>query len=576
MSTDLLKDQSAQRERYLNAILESSSVRKLIVAGPGTGKTFTFGELLKNESSGDNLALTFIRKLVRDMEAELTEFVEAKTFHAYCKKLLHERYGGIELFPALTQVVEEDAYLLNLKLSHFDDAFQTLDETADELSFYLERGDYYNAVSFNDSVYRVLTTVREEAGFLPKFDQIVIDEFQDFNPMEVAFIDELEKRGPILIVGDDDQAVYRRRNSSPDHLREKFNSGNYETFELPFCSRCPRVVVEGTTAFTSNIIRAGGFVSRIDRLFVPFLEDKKYENEAYPKIISATTSNILCLGKLVRLSIGRIPERDITEAYEEEYPCVLIVGSRQYLNPLKKLLSKHYSNVSFTQSEDFPYSIIDGYRFLRADEESNLGWRLLAGLGLPKKKLREVIRSTRDFTPLVELLPKDFIERHLEVIEVIREPDLDDSGRQILDNLLADQSAAIVMHFYPPEEEEEPEVEDSEPTILLSSFEGCKGLSAGHVFIVGLNDGIMPRIDENDEIDDIEISKLIVAMTRTRKQLNMLSNRWDYAPKGKAFQPSTFIDFMPEESLLDGGYLKSDDVEGFIELIWGKQTEAAI
>ncbi|GAH04162.1 unnamed protein product, partial [marine sediment metagenome] len=171
---------------------------------------------------------------------------------------------------------------------------------------------------------------------------------------------------------------------------------------------------------------------------------------------------------------------------------------------------------------------------------------------------------------------KDFIERHLKVIEVIREPDLDDTGRQILDNLLADQSAAIVMHFYPSEEEEEPEVEDSEPTILLSSFEGCKGLSAGHVFIVGLNDGIMPRIDENDEIDDIEISKLIVAMTRTRKQLNMLSNRWNYAPKGKAFQPSTFIDFMPEESLLDGGYLKSDDVEGFIELIWGKQTEAAI
>ena len=46
--------------------------------------------------------------------------------------------------------------------------------------------------------------------------------------MEVAFIDELQKRGPILIVGDDDQAVYSLRNSSPEYIRSKFMSGDYD------------------------------------------------------------------------------------------------------------------------------------------------------------------------------------------------------------------------------------------------------------------------------------------------------------------------------------------------------------
>ncbi|MFV2044928.1 MAG: UvrD-helicase domain-containing protein [Anaerolineales bacterium] len=547
-------------------MLDSPSRRKLIVAGPGTGKTFTFGRLLEKNGGGENLALTFIRKLVRDMEDELEGIAEAKTFHAYCKKLLHEKYGGVELFPALTQVVEEDAELLDRHLSHFANAFQNLDEEAEELSFYLRRGDYYRAVSFDDSVYRVLAVVREDKDFLPRYDQIVIDEFQDFNPLEVAFINELEQRGPILIVGDDDQAVYRLRNSSPDHLRDKFSSGSYDIYELPFCTRCPRVVVEATTAFISSIMEAGAFESRIDRPFVPYLEGKEYENERYPEIITATTSNILCSAKLVRLAIEKIPAEDIAEAHNENYPCVLIVGLRQYLNPLKKELTKHYSNVAFRQTKRVPYSLVDGYKLLLRDHHSNLGWRLLAGLELPKGNLKELVESSQDLSPMEEQLPKEFVERHKAIIDILDEPNLDDSGRNDLEGLLGVEAALVVGHFFPPEDQDEGELDLTKPSILLSSFEGCKGLSAGHVFVVGFNNGIMPRIDDN-EIHDIEISKFIVAMTRTRKLLYLVSNRWNYAPRGDAFRPSEFIDYLPKESLLAAGYLRSPDVDTFIETV---------
>lgn len=567
MTIDLLQDQAAHRQRYFDVILSSSSTRKLIIAGPGTGKTYTFGQLFRNSGEGEYLALTFIRKLVTDMEAELWDLAEVKTFHAYCKKLLHEKYGGIVLFPFLTQVIEEDSIFLGLNLSDFDEAFQTLDDESEEVRFYIERGDYYEAVSFNDSVYRVLMAVQEDESFLPQYTQIVIDEFQDFNPLEVAFIDELQKNSPILVVGDDDQAVYSLRNSSPVHLREKFHSGAYETFELPFCSRCPRVVVDATSSFIEAIVAEGGFASRINRPFVPFLEDKEYENRTYPKIISATASTIACLAKLILLAIRKIPNQDISEAYKKGYPCVLIVGQRQYLNPLNKRLVEEYENVAFTQASGRPCSILDGYEILREQDDSNLGWRVLAGFELPQGQVRKFVQTTRDGTPFKNLLPDAFVEKHSLVLEILRKQELEKADQETLEQLLGDQSPIVTDHFYRAEEEET-EPDKTQPSILLSSFEGCKGLSAGHVFIAGLNNGVMPRIDSKREVADIEIAKFIVAMTRTRKLLYLLSNRWDYDPRGHRYHPSMFLDMILPEFRFDGGYVKSGEAETLMNIAW--------
>jgi superfamily I DNA/RNA helicase len=58
------------------------------------------------------------------------------------------------------------------------------------------------------------------------------------------------------------------------------------------------------------------------------------------------------------------------------------------------------------------------------------------------------------------------------------------------------------------------------PRIKLTSFEGSKGLSAQHVFVVGMHDGELPRNPAS--VQDLEICKFIVALTRTRKQCHVL------------------------------------------------------
>src|SRR5207245_990943 len=65
-----------------------------------------------------------------------------------------------------------------------------------------------------------------------------------------------------------------------------------------------------------------------------------------------------------------------------------------------------------------------------------------------------------------------------------------------------------------------PQPEFGKPTIKLTSFQSAKGLSAQYVFVVGLHNRDLPK--NPNKIDDIEICKFLVALTRTRKQCYLL------------------------------------------------------
>ena len=98
-------DQEEDRRRYLELIINSHAKKKIILAGAGTGKTFTFQELLRGKN-GNALALTFINNLANDLKNDLDGLAESQTFHGYCIKLLHRApFGGIKagfhIFPKL-------------------------------------------------------------------------------------------------------------------------------------------------------------------------------------------------------------------------------------------------------------------------------------------------------------------------------------------------------------------------------------------------------------------------------------------------------------------------------------------
>ena len=109
---------------------------------------------------------------------------------------------------SLPKLIEQDAELLDLKFEiDPEQAFSELREGEASVLFYMKRAEYYRAVGYVDRVYRVFTFFRERPQTTPQYVFVIADEYQDFNRLEAAFIDLLATRSPVLLAGDDDQAL---------------------------------------------------------------------------------------------------------------------------------------------------------------------------------------------------------------------------------------------------------------------------------------------------------------------------------------------------------------------------------
>ncbi len=559
-----------ERKSCLDAILNSNSDKKLVVAGAGTGKTFTFKQVLMRTISKENLALTFINMLVNDMKESFGELAEVKTFHAFCKKILHEQNGKVNLVPYLTEVISSDAGYLDLDYTEFDSKFQNLEETQPEIDFYLRRGDYYEKVSFNDSVYRLYKELKNDINVLHSFEQIVVDEYQDFNLLEVEFINLLSQKGSILIAGDDDQAVYEGRGSSPEYLRNLYSSGEFEIFELPFCSRCTECIVIATNQVIDTAQKLGYLKDRISKRYQCFLPDKKEESIKYPKIITAQCTTGRMIPKYILKQMKNITAAEIEESNSKKYPTVLIIGTKQYLNIVYKELKNHYSRITYKQSEEISYEPANAYELLMSDPNSNLGWRILIEYYFTEPEIKVIVTESHKGTAMVKNLQCEFIENHLKIVaflnKIRNEIELTDIEETELRELIdGNINVEELITYFEKKETPEETIEEETPSILLTSFIGSKGLSAGFVYIIGANNGSIPK--DLSDIKDSEISQFIVALTRTRKQCHILSNKWLISPKDpegnfiSPFDKSIFLNFISKELFDDKGAISAKELK---------------
>ena len=165
-----------------------------------------------------------------------------------------------------------------------------------------------------------------------------------------------------------------------------------------------------------------------------------------------------------------------------------------------------------------------------------------------------------------------FIEEHKKVIEIIKMiKNGDDLTKELEDELkkVVGSSKKGIMEYYKPKKEDEKQVFDkSKPSILLTSFVGCKGLSAGFTFIVGANNGSIPQDPNN--ISDVEISQFLVSMTRTRKQCHIISNKWLVARilmvnMFSHFGKSKFLKWIPEDLINNLGEIDAKAIKGLNE-----------
>ena len=540
------EDEQVELKSVIDRILASSSRKRLVVAGPGTGKTRLFKRILEAAHGSPDrfLVLTFNHNLGEDLETDLGGLARVSTLHSYCLGLLHRDQAlrghlssNFRCFPGLATLVKDDwEFIRKSEAPPFVGEMRNLDED-NHILFYLDRGTYYDAVDFDDTVYRVHESLSCGAAVCEQYDLVLVDEYQDFNRLEAAFIGIVGQESPLVVVGDDDQALYSRlRGSSWDHIRSLYGCGEYETFELPFCMRCPKVVVD---AVNDVIARARGLhklEGRIQKPYKYFAPVKKSDSEKYPKIavVRTTVQSKKCnyMGQYVAQEIARIPSDEIETAIKEGYPPALVIVNKPYREQITSFLEE--KGIPIDTKRDSPDKLgrEQGLSILKEDAASNLGWRIVLYVDAPGFAADVIARSADGEQRLVDILPQDFRSQVLADVAAYEPP--------------ADRSKDGQQHAS----------ESDLPPVKVTTFEGAKGLSAQHVFIVGLHDSELPHNPQT--IQDLEICKFIVGLTRTRKACSLIyTGRFG----NKGMEPSTFISWIDSSRLerisVNAGYWKS-------------------
>jgi superfamily I DNA/RNA helicase len=526
----------------IERVLNSTSRKKLVIAGPGTGKTSLFRKMLELDSGEPSrrIVLTFINNLKNDLEADLAGLARVFTLHSYCLGLMHRHAelraplsSSFHCCPGLASLIAQDwAHIHNSEAPQFVGEMRKLAEE-NHIPFYLARGEYYDAVDFDDTVYRVLAS---NVSVPDNYDLVLIDEYQDFNRLEAELIDVLGQSSPIIIAGDDDQALYSQlRGASWDYIRRLTQASEYEVFNLPFCMRCPKVVVDAVSDILTKAQELRKLEGRIEKPYKYFPPVKGADSAKYPKIALVETSvqrqGANYMGRYIAQATEEIPPDEIEAAANGGYPVALVIVAQPYRDQIIRYLESVGFVVDTRREAGSKLDRELGLSILKEDRDSNLGWRVILSVDTPPF-LADIIAETVDGAKrLVDILPDEF-----------------------RDSVLAD-----VDTYEPPEETSEGEQGTTESveslSVRVTSFEGAKGLSAQHVFIAGLHNHELPH--DPRVIQDLEICKFVVGLTRTRKKCSLIYTR-NFAGQWKT--RSSFVSWIDSARLdfikVDAAYWK--------------------
>jgi DNA helicase-2/ATP-dependent DNA helicase PcrA len=275
----------------------------LIIAGPGSGKTRVMAHRVAylireiGVPPSNILAVTFTNKAARELLERCQRLVgpgsdelQVRTFHGFCSRVLRSDGENVGLDPNFTIYDADDQvrvigrilkdidinpkdYPPRLVLSVISKAKNNM-QSPEHLS---KRTETYrdevisriyeayeaslrraNAVDFDDLLLKTYTLLEGHPEMLEKyqkqFEHLLVDEFQDTNPLQfqVARLLALKSRN-ICVVGDPDQSIYSWRHADPSNLTDfqsTFNESKIVTLDQSY--RSTQIILEAADSVIGN------------------------------------------------------------------------------------------------------------------------------------------------------------------------------------------------------------------------------------------------------------------------------------------------------------------------------------
>ena len=263
-STDILQSLSPRQREAV----QHENGPLLIVAGPGSGKTRVMAHRVaylieeRDVAPWRILAVTFTNKAARELRdrceslvPESADALQVRTFHSFCAQVLRTFPESAGLEPGYSIYDEDDqARTVRRVLDEFEidpkqfpprvllgaisnaknrmvgpEAFASSTETyrqevaARVYERYEAALKSANSVDFDDLLLKVFLVLEGNsdlrAQYQDRYEYLLVDEFQDTNPLQFHIARLLSgAHRNICVVGDPDQSIYSWRNADPTNL----------------------------------------------------------------------------------------------------------------------------------------------------------------------------------------------------------------------------------------------------------------------------------------------------------------------------------------------------------------------
>lgn len=468
---------------------------KILLAGPGTGKTTRIKEIIKSEGDGSRfLIISFTNATVNDLQQSLKEQniseKNCMTLHKFAVKYNHDKQRVI-LSPTEELILKKISEKLEIDFDTYCDSL-----TCTTFQQMIKR-----FVEFSNTNKTYLS------NNLSDFDTLIVDEYQDFNPLEQQLIDLLvEYFKEVYILGDDDQCIYDFKDASSEKIISFYNDDQIE--KLPhenICYRCPDLVVN----YGANLISNNK--NRVEK------EWKTNNIEGSVRYIQANTLEEM--SENIVKNISEIPSNE----------SIIILSPVKFL--IEPLISK--LNEGGIEHENLFNPLLPAELEIKAWEVKSLygNFRelnlifLSYGLLTNRKKFYELLKymfdKGFDFDKLYEYVSKKL------------PPEMTNSNQDINDYLSSDRYIEIKNLYEDSEGDNENEKllnlfrqndEIVSKTVRIMSIHKSKGLGADNVFIIGLVQGILPNAQRGNDSLESQRRLLYVGITRTKKRLFLYSS----------------------------------------------------
>ncbi len=437
-----------------------------------------------------------------------------------------------------------------------------------------------NALDFDDLVMLAIRLFEEYPKVLSKyqnlFSHVLVDEFQDLNFAQYQFLKMLSMRHrSICAVGDDDQSICKLRGADVRNMlnfEKDFPGARVVRFERNY--RSTQNILDVSRAVIG--MNAGRREKKLwtdrdqgEKVHFCWLNNEEEEARHIAKIIKELfLKGAYTYGEIGILFRVNLQSRALEDALREAGLPYAVTGGVGYYQRKEvkdiiayaRLALNHGDNVSFRRIINCPPRGIGAATISKIENEARKKSLCLFDTLKSCVRSNGIVASTKEklgnFAHLINALPASSHADAAALLKAVAEKTgytetLDDDRKQTIDELIASAEGQDMREFIDRASllTNTDEIAGGN-RISLMTLHNAKGLEFPVVFIIGVEEGILPYFKAigNDEEIAEERRLFYVGMTRARDLL-LLSG----ARKRRLYsriqeqEPSRFLKEMPKE-----------------------------